>query len=342
MNERDEQRVIEALRELTGGLTVTEQDINTAAARLKIRLEPPSPRRRLVLLAAAVAAVLAVGLVISQTIDRDDAAPPAGTPPSPADSLRATLQADAYTLPSADFTAGATPTAQDLTGFWLLRAPYNSPMFVDGNGGWSMGTLTVPFGHGTSRLAADTWTRRLDDRGNCAPDAGLVGFSQPWRTALAPDGSLRAELTIDNTTCTAAEGREVWDRAGPGSPVADYLFATAQDADWQPASGPFSWEGLYLAPETGHLLDVTKDGSYRYYDTLTDPRLVAADRGELESARGRMTGSCAAGAFSGSLETAQLPGVDGYVIPHDAIRIATTTDSCASGIAEQGVWVNVF
>ena len=35
-------------------------------------------------------------------------------------------------------------------------------------------------------------------------------------------------------------------------------------------------------------------------------------------------------------------GVDGYVLPHDAIRITTTTDRCASGIAEQGVWVNVF
>lgn len=224
MNERDEQRVIEALRELTGGLTVTEQDINTAEARLKDRLEPPSPRRRLVVLAAAVAAVLAAGLVISQTIDlNDDAAPPAGTPPSPADSLRAALQADAYALPSADFTAGAHPTAQDLTGFWLLRAPYNSPMFVDGNGGWSAGTPTAPFMSGTSTLAGDTWTRRLGDRGACAQDAGLVGFSQPWRAALAHDGSLRAELTIDDTTCTPAEGREVWDRVGPGSPVADYL-----------------------------------------------------------------------------------------------------------------------
>ena len=56
MNERDELRVIEALQALSGGLTVTEQDIINAGGELRDRLEPPSPRRRLPLLVAAAVA----------------------------------------------------------------------------------------------------------------------------------------------------------------------------------------------------------------------------------------------------------------------------------------------
>ena len=341
MNQLEQQRVIEALRALTGGLTVTEQDINIADARLRDNLEPPSPRRRLALLAAAAAAVLAVAFVVFQTLDPgDDAAPPTEPPTTtPADSLRAALQADAYTL-SSGFTAGARPTAQDLAGFWLLRAPYGFTLFVDGNGGWRGGTPLDRQAYGTSTVAGNTWTRRFDDGTACAQDNG-GGLFQSWRAALAGDGSLRLQLTGGEPTCTPADTREVWDRVDPGSPVADYLLAMSQEATWQSTSGPLDWEGVYVAPESGHVLAVTRDGSYRYYDTLTDARLVAADRGDLESAAGTVTGTCAAGAFSGNLETTQVPGVDGYVLPFNAIRIATTTDSCASGIAAQGVWVNV-
>lgn len=337
MIQRDEERVIGALRALTGGLTVTDQDINAAESRLMESLEPPSPRRRLVILAAALATVLVVGYFVAQAINREEAsAPPAHTPSSPADSLKAALQADAYDLDSAEFTTGAQPTAQDLAGFWLLREPFIAALLVDGGGHWWMGRPTDGFG-GTSTLTGDTWTRRLDANMCDQPN----DFSLPWQAAIASDSSLHLMFTGNQNVCTPADDREVWDRVTPGSAVADYLLAVTQEADWHAAPVSFRWQGLFVAPATGHVLEVTDDGNYRYYDTLTDASLVAADRGELGVDSSGTTGSCSGGSFRGSLEVALLPGVADYVGSYDAVRVTPTADSCVSGVAAEDVWVNV-
>lgn len=335
MNERDELRVIEALRALTGGLTVTEEDIVTAGGRLREHLEPPSPHRRLPLLVAAAAALLAViGYVAFQASDRDgNAAPPVSKPThTPADDLRSALQADAYGLASGQFTAGARPTYQDLAGFWLLRVPYGFTMFVEGDGDWRMGEPHSAWVYGDSTLAGTTWTQRLADGDGCVPP------SRPWRAGLAADGSLRLELKVASATCTPADDREVWDRVAPGSPIAGYMLAEAQAAMWH-AVPTLAWRGLYVSPKTGHLLEVSKTGRYRYYDALPGARLVPADRGDLELADGTLTGSCAGGSFSGRVQTGYIPGVDGYVASFDALRINTSRDGCRS--IAQGIWVQV-
>lgn len=339
MIQRDEQRVIDALQAFTGGLTVTDQDIITAASRVRESVEPTSPRRRLVIVAAAVAAVLAAGFFIAQAIEgREDSAPPADSPSSPADTFKAAVEADAYN--SADFTAGAQPTVQDLAGFWLLREPYFFSMFVDGDGDWWLGSPRVSGVFGQSTLVGDTWTRRHADNSECAK-AEERAFYQAWRAALATDGSLRLELTGGDPNCTPADAREVWDRVTPGSPVGEYLLATTQAADWQEAPRTFRWQGLYVAPATGHVLEVADDGTYRYYDAFKDTSLNAADRGEIyvEDSQTRM--SCAGGSFNANLvEVAQLPGVDGYVGSFDAVRVAAS-ETCSSGVSAQSVWVKL-
>jgi hypothetical protein len=342
MSELDEQRVVDALRAYTGGLTVTDQEIITAESRLRDRLEPPSHRRRLVILAAAVAAVLLVGFFVSQAFDwNQESAPPADTPSSPADTLKDALQADAYDVGTAHSFAGVQPTAQDMAGFWMLRLPFSSVMLVDADGDWLMGAPTHPAVFGTSTLAGETWTRRHDERSQCNDNA-VRGLFQAWRAALAPDGSLRLEQTGGNPTCTPADNFEVWDRLVPGAPVADYLLAVTQDVAWQAAPVSFRWQGLYVAPATGHVLDVADDGTYRYHDTLTESSLVAADHGELGIDNAGSAGSCVGGSFTGNAEVAQLPGVTGYVGSYDAVRVTTTTNNCASGVAEEDVWVKVF
>jgi len=344
VTERDERHVIEALQALTGGLIVTEDDIIEATGRLQDRLEPPSPRRRLLLLVAGVAAaVVLIGYVALQAIDRHgDASPPANPPThSPAADLKAALQADAYAIPAGRFTTGARPTYPQLAGLWLLRPPYSFAMFVARDGDWRMDSPTATGAFGTSRLAGHRLTRRLDDRSGCARSQPLVGHSTSWGAALARDGSLRLQLRNTPGTCTPADDREVWDRVDPGSPVASYLVAAANDVEWQAAPGQFKWERVYVAPKTGHVLEVTPDGHYRYYDALR-VRLDAADRGELQShPGGEVRGSCAGGDFSGILQVARIPSVAGYVFPHDAIRIRTSTTGCASGVAEEGVWVSL-
>lgn len=343
MNERDEQRVIEALQTLTGGLIVTEHDILTAGGRLRDRLDAPPPRRRTPLLVAAAAvALLLVGYVVSQALDRGgDAAPPVNQPVhTPADDLTEALRANVYTVPEGRFTAGAAPGMSDLTGLWLLRDPFGFVMFVQADGAWHLDTPTGTLAFGGSTLNGDTLTRRLDNRSGCAQGNQLLDYVQRWRAALAQDGSLRLLLTDDNTTCTPATEREVWDRVGPGSPVGGYLLATARDADWQSAPARLAWEGLYVAPETGHVLAVDGQGRYRYYDAPAE-RLDDADRGELKSRQGEVSGTCDGGTFSGTLEVARFPGVPGYVSEHEAIRIDTTSTGCASGVSGEGVWVNL-
>jgi hypothetical protein len=336
MNERDELRVIEALQALTGGLTVTEQDIIDAGGELRDRMEPPAPRRRLALVvAAAVALIGLIGYIAFQAVDRDGhAAPPVDKPHTPADDLKSALQAGAYDLSTEEFTAGARPDYQDLAGVWLLRAPFGFTMFVESDGGWRTGLPSRPWVYGDSTLNGATWRQRVHVPGDC------IQPSHPWTAGLAADGSLRLELKLPNSDCTPADNREVWDRVAPGSPVADYLLATAKDADWRGAPEPFKGRGLYVSPKTGHLLEVDKAGVYRYYDDVTGARLTSADHGQLDFASSTLTGTCAGGSFSGRFETARIPGVNRYVDAYPAIRIDTAKDGCRS--IARGIWVNVL
>lgn len=350
MNELEEQRVITALRALTGGLTVTEQDTLESHAQLTSRLTASSPRRRTAtVLVAAAALIVAAAIVGLVTRDGDRATvPQPATPLTPAERLVDELQPDAYTLPGAEFLAGRAPTAADLVGLWVLRneSPDSSdvaPMIVDGRGFWRVGVPTHALIWGTSSVAGDSWTRQVDGRSQCAQEGGVAGFSQDWTTALAADGSLRTKLASGQNVCTPLEGTEVWDRVAPGSPVADYLRAASEDLDWQAAGSSIPIEGVYVAPATGHVLEILSEG-FRYFRSLTDARLDAADRGELdpEAAQGTISGTCQGGSFAGRLETGVVPGVEGYLIANPAIRITPSADSCSSDLAAQGIWVHLF
>jgi hypothetical protein len=339
VNQREEQRVIEALRAITGGLTVTEQDIQTASGRLRSSLKPPSPRRRRTVLAsAAAAAVIVAGYIAFQVMDRDEnAASPATPAPSAADALEESLDADPYGPTNADFNSGAVPTARDLAGLWLIRAPYDSPLVVDGNGDWSYGTLQHPDPHGTSTLTGQTWTRRIDGR-HC------VGLKLPWTASIARDSSLHLEFAGTSNACTPADDREVWDKLVPGpSPVLQFLRDSSAKIDWQKPTD-WSWQGLYVNPETGHVLEVANGGSYWYLDSATGQELVPSDSGELDLAAqpGTMSGTCGGGSFATSFEVGKTPSVEDYALPRDAVRIAASGDACSPGLGAAGVWVKLL
>jgi hypothetical protein len=334
MNQRDEQRVIEALQAFTGGLTVTENDMLIAGRNLKDNLEPPRPRRRLAMVAVAAAALVA-GFVAFEFInanDDTDTVKPAQTQ-TPAEVLTAALEPNAYSVPVDESGDGTPPTAEQLAGFWLLR-PYRDvavPMLVTGNGSYSLGANGLT---GASTLSGSTWLRQLGPHAGCPR-------TQAFTTAIASDGSLRAQVAPADNSCTVTDGLEVWDPVAPGTPVADYLSAMAGEANWQATSVPSGQQGIYVGPSTGHVLVITDKGRYRYYDSLTANELVAADRGELESDAGTVSGSCTGGSFSGRLETAPIPGVDALLDGSTAIRITADTDSCATSVATEDVWVRV-
>jgi len=323
VNERDDQRVIEALQALTGGLTVTEQDIVTSGARLRNSLEPPPPRRRLALVVAAAAVVLVAGVAGLLLIDRDDnAAPEPVTPlPSPAETLIAALQTDPYAQPEADFLEGAAPTRETLAGLWVLRWPYDQVnLVVDGDGDWSHEGLAERGIGGPSTLVGDTWTRRVAG----SPDCG-DGGSLPWKAAIAGDTSLHLQFTGLVNVCTPADDREVWDRIAPGSPIADYLLAMSADVDWRLQLSLDS-PGVYVAPGSGYVLDVAEDSSYSYYEDLTERQLAA---------------TCSGRHLAGPVEFGRTPAVDGYLFDAKVVRITTTQTGCGSVVAGQGLWVKL-
>lgn len=350
MNELEEQRVIEALRAITGGLTVTERDTIDASTRLQQNLKAPSPRGSRAMLAVAAAVVLIVGVVAFQAITGDEKSAP-DDKLTPADSLRAALQADPYTPFASEFLAGTPPTAQDVAGLWFLRLSPGengdefrpAPLYVDGRGYWRYGAPTEPWSFGPSVLSGDSWTRRLDERSQCARLNDQVGFLDHSTTAvLAGDGSLHVQFDRQQS-CDIHGDQEVWHRIASGSPVMDYLGSASGDIAWEEPSAEDLF-GTYVAPQTGHVLVVDPKGGYRYFDNLTAARLLDADSGdfEVDDAQGTVTGTCEGGTFTGRVEVGQTPGVDGYLQPLFAMRITTAENGCGSDVAEQGVWVKLY
>lgn len=341
MNEPDERRVVAALHELTGGITVTEHDVLVMGARLDERLEPPDPRRRVALVAAVAAALVLGGYLALERdwLDRDAAPPADRTTQTPGDTLRAELDADPYLTSHDQFLAGAPPSAEDLAGVWMLRHPYRHVMFVGPDGDWRSESPTSDLAFGTSDLAGDSLTRRVHADSVCVRWNDLLKRVQPWRVAVSGDGSIRMQLP-EPRSCTPADEREVWDRLDVGAPVPAYLLAAARTASWRPVTSTFAWQGLYLAPESGHVLEVDREGRYRYYDAPA-PLARASDRGELEASVGEVSASCVGGEFTGAVEAAEVPGEHGYVFPFEAVRFTTERNSCASDLAAQEVWVNL-
>lgn len=348
MNVVDEERVVAALRALTGGITVTEHDTLESRTRLTSRLTPAPPRRRLAAVLVAAAAVLIVTAAVVGLVLRDgETVPQPAGPPTPAEQLVDALQPEAYTQSEVEFLAGPAPTAADLTGLWLLRNDSNDrdtvPMVVDRRGLWRVGVPTYAFFWGTSTVAGNTWTRQVDGRSECARGAGLASYNQEWTTALAADGSLRARLASGSETCTPMEKLEVWDRLAPGSPVASYLRAASEGLDWGELGPGLRLDGVYVAPATGHMLEIGPEG-FRYFRSPSDATLVAADRGLLDAdaAPGTISGTCQGGRFAGRLESGEVDGVEGYLNANPAIRITPTADSCSSDLTDQGTWVLLF
>ena len=340
MNPREEQRVIEALQAITGGLIVTEHDILTASGRLRSNLEPPSPRRRMTVVAmAAAAAVLVAGYVAFQVLDSDEDAAPAKPTQSAAEKLQDSLGVSNAIMGSdAEFVTGRAPTAQDLTGLWLMRAPDDAPMGIDGDGDWAVGQLEGDPGiHGTSTLTGRTWTRHV------AGDWCTDDFEQAWTASIATDGSLHLLIPGAPVNCTPGGNREVWNKLTPGpSPMLEFFKDASAEMDWTTPTD-WSWAGMYINPETGHVLDVEGDGSYSYYDSATGKEFAPSDQGKLDvdAAPGTISGSCGNGSFAASFEVGKTPGVTDYALPYDALRIVKSAEACTSGLGTEGMWVNL-
>lgn len=349
MNTPEELRVIDALRALSGGLVVTEQDIIEAHGKLQRQIQQPGPRGRWLVLAAA-AMIIVAGIVTFQAIvGRDESAPPPVDQPQVPQAaaiaaLEAAMDPQVYGLPEDEFLAGRPPTQEDLAGVWLLRTPYTFPMFFTANGRWASDIPTQMSGEYT--LTGKSFFRRYDQSSGCGQQVGAEG--QTWQAAVAPDGSLRLMFASGTNVCTPADDREVWDRLGPGrSPITDFLRDYTAALNWDSQQLGRVPQGLYLAPGSGHLLRVSAEGRYLFYDTLDGEALVQADHGVLTVDGGggdpvTVSASCRGGSLIGTMQRSSTPEVPQIIDRMEALRIDATADSCASGLGTDGVWVRIL
>lgn len=356
MNEIEEQRVIEALRAISGGFTVTDHDIIEAGARMQDNLHGRKPRMNRAAIAVAAAVLLVVGIATFDALRGSEKAAspePANQPPTPAEILDAALQDDPYDLPDKEFLAGTTPTRQDLAGLWLLSLDHEglevddfrpAPMYVDANGRWRIGAPTEPMGFGTSTLNGANWERALDARSRCAQNNALVGATQPTTVALASDGSLHLKLAHGEIECTLLEKREVWNRLAPGTPLTNYLYGVAWRLEWDAwdPNAAEALQGTWFDPETGHMLIVDPSGHYEYFTDLTVPTLLAKDKGTIDVAStGEFSATCQGGMFAGRLEASQTPGAGGHVPRLDAMRFLSRAGVCGSTVADENAWLKL-
>lgn len=338
MNTEQERRVVEALQALTGGLTVTEQDILTANNRLRDNLEPSSPRRKLaaaaIVAAAATVAALAVFQVVDDEKDNANGGVTTGVP-SAAERLQDELDANAYGGLSDEFLGDGTPTLADIAGLWLLRFPHDGVLFVDGDGDW--GHYGAPGNMlGDSTLEGETWTRHVRDHCGGAHDI-------PFTAGLGGDGSLRLVFSGSVNECTPAGDREVWDRLVPGpSPVMDYFRDSLDEVTWATPRADWSWEGEYIDPETGSVLVVEAGGSYVLYEELTGTNVAPSDEGRIGRAtdRGQLSASCSAGGLTGRVEVGEVPAVPGVLAARPTARVSSADDDC--GLGGEHAWVKLF
>lgn len=332
MNEPEEQRVIEALRAIPGGLIVTEQDILMAGNQLKDRLQSPPPRRRPALLIAAAAATLLVGSLAWLALDDDEKSDPApaNEPQTPAQALREALEPNAYSLaPDGEgFLAGRAPTAADLAGLWTLRDPYATNLYLmTADGNWLLGAPVNPAQapHGDYTLADGVLTRSF------APDISCP--TSGWAAAIASDSSLRLEFSTGENMCTPADNREVWDRLAPGpAPLMDYFRASAADAEFVAPRSSFALSGVFVGLDTGEVLDVADDGTYALYHDVREWESGPSGTGTLELARaqGGIDGTCGPperGSLQGTVAVTRLPRVKGFAHARQLLRM--DVEGCA-------------
>lgn len=350
MNARQEQRVIEALQALTGGLAVTEHDMLVANNKLKDNLEPPSPRRRLIPVAVVAAAAVVAGFVLFQVVDsNNDAAPPPTSDTSPAEeALVAALDENGYGGVHEDFNAGSPPSAQDLVGLWLLRAPYSGPLAVQTDLDWTHENIGNPKAFSSSTLDGRSWIRKRDGLdAACRTANGQPGLpALPWDASMAGDGSLHLAFAgaPHQNSCTPADDREVWDRLVPGpSAIMDYFLEVTSELSWQIPMSEFSLSGIYVNVKDGTVLEIL-DGRFFYIEGIGKPGAATSSLGRLDHAAepGALEGSCGSAEFNAGLRVGWTPAVTQYVEAHRALQITAPTGDTCRTFGIDGVWVSLY
>jgi hypothetical protein len=336
-----EERLARDIAAVTGGITMTGQEIDDAREVLDERIEARR-RRNTRRYAAAVAAVLVVGSgVVAFALDHGDgkAAGPAG---------RNDHQS---TLNDADQTwlTGEALTQDALVGVWRVDNGAVALRFM-ANGLFSysdIGSLFTDFadqdafGAYTVDDSVITLINSTASKPDCAKARVRLHASKP------ETGKVRIVLDPDDTPgCSpVGDGQQALEQILPAMPdYASMASNAANENGWEPLTDATSLGGLYF-DSANHLLELDQDATGpndsargRYY--VVAPTDDVVDQGTWEASSGELT-------LTSSAESARCDAGDRLMLGDmladpvsDGFRGTVTKDSC-DVIRASGVWIHV-
>lgn len=253
-----EDLLVRDIEAVTQGVTVTDSDLRDARAALDDRIETDEEigRRRTFLSAAAAAVIVAaVGFSAFQALsDGDTAVAPAGG---------GEPTVDVY----ADFLKGASPTRENLNGFWrvdngnlMVRFQQDGTVQFSDQGAIISDPATV----GTYEIEGDTVTVTASD----AP--GCVSPQWTMRAALPEPGVANLVLSDPRLgTCQSLASTIALHQVVPtGSILAGMDNSGVRG--WQATTDRKWLLGDWMAEGGGHLLELSEDGTYYVVDDSAD------------------------------------------------------------------------
>lgn len=310
-----EERLMRDIAAVTGGVAVTESDLEDARESIDHRIEDRRKRGRRALLAGAVAAAVVipvVGVIAFRTLGADESAPPEiATPPSVGSDKT--------------FLKGAAPTSESLEGLWRVD---NEQLLV---------RFTAP-----DRIA-------FDDRGTIYSDPAVSGRyvvsgdlitftvtggyarcdgqTFEMRASLPEPGALRfVPLSGFGNCATEQDDRWVLERALPTAPaLADLDVIPA--GGWQPLPRPGFLHGVWLADGGGRVLEIDPDGGY----VVADESGAPVDRGRWTSHGSDLTlTSSAASEVCDAGDRLVVSGVEQQAMVWPALRGEVSENGCGA------------
>ena len=265
-----EERLLQDIEAVTGGLVSTEQDLREARGDLERRIDVrrQADRRRVAVGAVAASTAMVVGLAAWQVQGDDKEHSPVG----PVTGVTETSESEE------EFLAGDPPTTDQLLGVWQAHTPARRGILwkftADGVValGFAGSVAEDPAVHGTFEISEDAVVVEIDDDVTLCQDK-----SWTLRAAVNEDGGLNVvprDVDVADMCGTSAPPRWVLDRVLPVPGGGELPEVPAGD-DFGPPPNRKAVVGAWSDPAGGYIVELRWDGTY----TMLTGAAEKADRG---------------------------------------------------------------
>ena len=323
-----EERLSRDIEAVTGGIVVTDSELQDARVAVEDRIEGGRQRdRRRGLAAAAAVAAVVVGVATWQGLRSDDAAP---SPAEPVPTPTLSPLADADEM----FLAGDTPTPELLRGVWRLDNPTESRMLVmfAADGGMrydDTGRLFEdPLVYGTYDIAGDLITVQVDGGA-----AQCQGTTLALRAAVNEGGGLNL-VPVDTAEACGRPMRHQWVLEQQLPTPEGHALNAPPGASWDRLTDREAVVGDWYVGGGGQLLELRVDNTYSVLAGYGD----VVDRGSWvddESSNRLTLTSSADSPTCREGDTAVLADLRGRFLGALVLRSTVERDDCAAGYAEE-------